>query len=131
MPYTFMPTEGGGGLSGLLDIGLGAANIYRALRPAQVPAPFEPPSTSVFDIPGIDIQWPVRSEATSGAMDACGMLMSPWAAGGGGPRSARPKPHVLPNPTTGKDQWFVPARITGWKMTHVRKPRRRCACRKR
>jgi hypothetical protein len=129
MAYTFLPFSGSEG--DFLGSALGTAStIANIVKQFQAPAPYEPPSTSVFDIPGYDLQWPVRSEATTGKMDTCAALSSPFR-GAVGPTSARPQPHVVANPTTGKAQWFVPARITGWKMTHVRRPRRRCACRKR
>jgi len=88
-------------------------------------------SPTFFDIPGVDIQSPVVSEATVAQRGACEMLMSPFGA----PRtqaSARPQLFVVPNPTTGRPTFFAPVKITGVRPynTGIRR-RRRCYSGKR
>lgn len=81
--------------------------------PGRLPVPTAPPGNG--------------NGARAGALS----VQSPYRRSTGAALRATPQPFVTANPVSGKTQWFVPARVRGFVMTHVPKPRRRCACRKR
>lgn len=110
-----------GGLGSLVNVGL---DIYRSFNEPRQRGPRQRQNGGLFNIPGWDLQSPLKREGTNGE---CAAHDSPFYVSGTGTR-VTPQPFCTENPGSGKTQWFVPARIKGFEMTHVRKPRRRCGC---
>lgn len=130
MAYSFMPTglEGGSSwVSDLLGLGSGIAGIVQSYTQPTV----QQPSTGIFNIPGVDIQSPIVSEATVAQRTACERLQAPFRAPTTA-MSARPQMFVVPNPATGKATFFAPVKITGvraYGTGNMVTRRKRCACR--
>lgn len=105
-------------------VGLGR-DIYRAWESEPSGG-----NGSIFDIPGVDLQWPVVTEQKAEAA-ACGVgITQAFRTTPAG--NVVPREHIRCNPKTGDTQYFIPARPAGWKVSHVKgtvsKSRRRCGC---
>lgn len=132
VPYSIssllMPSDVAGGGSSLWDmIGNAAVQVGTQYAINKL-TPTTTPSLATGFVgpvqPGYDPNTGLPMAGMNGSGGACA-VQAPFRAGGMVTRST-PQAHAIPNPSSGKLQWFVPARITGWKMTHVRR-RRRCA----
>lgn len=140
MGYLMSPDPTGGG-SLLGDIGglaMGVGSIISAIKGggnaySAYPNYYAEPTygqatpTSIFDIPGYNVQSPIISESAANQQAAMQKMMTPFVMPTASV-SARPHLFVTPNPVTGKATFFAPVRITGVKPynTGIRH-RRRCA----
>lgn len=122
MPYTFSD------LTSLITTGLQAYQTITGKGTAPLYATQPTNGGGIFNVPYVDIQSPIKLESTvakeQAAATACQALFAPFRGSGAMVGAMRPQAHVAMNPSTGKIQWFVPARPLGFKMTHV--PRRCC-----
>lgn len=122
--FGFMPTGAEYGTGSMLgDLGQLALGVGSIVRSFKEPT-YGQPQKGFFDIPGVDIQSPIRLETPA----SCQALQTPWRM----PTtttSARPQMHVLPNPVTGKLTFFAPVRITGVKPYNTGIRRKRSCCR--
>lgn len=114
--YSFLPTAdvsgGSSWLTGLTGLASAVGGIVSAFNE---PAVAQAPSSSIFNIPGYDIQSPIVSEATVAQQSACQRMQSPFSTPTNGAR-AHPQMFVARNPVTGKPTFFAPVKITGVRV---------------